>query len=103
MKLLLPGTRRERSARKARAAAAADDSFGTKLMDSIEDVMVTSMGKDQYLKLGMSVLQSESSLDGTDILMLPGEAVTGTYYDEYYPDQEAIDDLILELFYRPAE
>ena len=89
--------------KQARAAAAADDSFGTKLMDSIEDVMVTSMGKDQYLKLGMSVLQSESSLDGTDILMLPGEAVTGTYYDEYYPDQEAIDDLILELFYRPAE
>ncbi len=85
---------------EARAAAATNDSFGAELMDSIQDVMVTSMAKDQYLKLGMNILQSDDSLD---ILTLPGEAVTGTYYDEYYPDQEAIDDLILELFYRPAE
>lgn len=86
---------------EARAAAAEDDSFGAELMDSIQDVMVTSMGKDQYLKLGMEILQSEGGLKDEDIVMLPGVAEAGPYYDEYYPDQKAIDDLILDLFYRP--
>ncbi len=88
---------------KAKTAAASDDSFGADLMDSIKNVMVTNMAKDQYLNLGMEILQSGETLNDETMLMLPGEAAAGTYYDEYYPDQEAIDDLVLELFYRPAE
>lgn len=88
---------------KAKTAAASDDSFGADLMDSIKNVMETNMAKDQYLNLGMEILQSGETLNDETMLMLPGEAAAGTYYDEYYPDQEAIDDLVLELFYRPAE
>lgn len=88
---------------KARMVASSDDSFGADLMNSIQEVMVTSMTKDQYLNLGMGILTSEEILNEESMLMLPGEAVTGTYYDEYFPDQKAIEDLVLELFYRPME
>ena len=88
---------------KARSAAAQNDSFGADLMDGIQDVMVTSMSKDQYLKLGMDVLQSPETFDDSSMIMLPGEAVEGLYYDEYHMDEEAVRDLVIDLFYVPAQ
>ena len=88
---------------KARSAAAQNDSFGADLMDGIQDVMVTSMSKNQYLKLGMDVLQSPETFDDSSMIMLPGEAVEGLYYDEYHMDEEAVRDLVIDLFYVPAQ
>ena len=37
-----------------------------------------------------------------EIFELPGEAVVGTQFMEYYVDDESIQQLVLELFYTPV-
>lgn len=86
----------------AHKAAAADDTFGAKLMDAIQPYMITSMPKDQYLKLGLDVLLSQDGLDQSDRYTLPGTPQQGLFHDEYILDEEAAKAMIQELFYRPA-
>ena len=35
-------------------------------------------------------------------LKIPGEVKTGDLHDEFYVDQEALQELLLTLFYDPA-
>lgn len=67
------------------------------LFESIESNMVTNMQKDQYLKMAMDGLASGGS---PQIYTLPGTGVTTGKYDEFYPDEEGLTKIILELFYR---
>ena len=54
--------------------------------------MVTNMGNDQFAKL----LAAENL--GSD--MLPGEGVEGAMHDEFYVDQQAMQELLIEMFYK---
>ncbi|MDO4330990.1 MAG: LCP family protein [Lachnospiraceae bacterium] len=85
----------------AHKAAAADDTFGAKLMNAIQPYMITSMPKDQYLKLGLDVLLSQDGLAQSDRYTLPGTPQQGLLHDEYILDDEAAKAMVQELFYRP--
>ncbi len=86
----------------AHQAAVADDTFGAKLMDAIQPYMITSMPKDQYLKLGLDVLLSQDGLAQSDRYTLPGTPQQGLLHDEYILDEGAAKAMIQELFYRPV-
>ena len=70
------------------------------IMDTIQADMVTDMAKDQYMEMGLSVLNSQQALSGEDILTIPGEAVVTERFDEFHHDPEGTLKMVLDLFYR---
>ncbi len=81
-------------------SAAKDDQLITRLMNTIEKDMITNMPKDQYMRIGLDIINSSQALAGDDILTIPGEAVTTEMFDEFHHDPEGTLKMVLELFYR---
>ena len=77
-----------------------DSGLITRLVNAIENHMVTNMAKDQYLDMGMAVLNSQQELGDKDFLTIPGQAVETINFDEYYPDLDELKRIIIELFYK---
>lgn len=71
----------------------------TDIFDSIQDHMVTDMGKEEYLKVAMDALGG-GDLTDQDIYTVPGESRTTDLYDEFYADPDGLTVQILEMFYR---
>lgn len=80
--------------------AARDNQIITKIINTIQREMITDMNKDQYMEMGLAVLENQETLAGGDILMIPGEAVTTELYDEFHHDPEGTLEMVLDLFYR---
>ena len=83
-----------------RQKAAKDDGIITEIMNAVEKDMITNMAKDQYLEMGLAVLEGQESLTGDDILTIPGEAVTTERFDEFHHDPDGTLRMVLDLFYR---
>lgn len=83
-----------------REKAAKDDQLITRLMDTIQTDMITNMPKDQYMEIGLDMINSGQALAGDDILTIPGEAVTTEMFDEFHHDPEGTLQMVLGLFYR---
>ena len=80
--------------------AARDNQTIVKIMNMIEDHMITNLSKDQYLNIGKAVLYSDEKLGQDDILTIPGEGVVTDYFDEYHYDPDGTRQMVLDLFYR---
>lgn len=93
----------EEFSKSMRKTAAEKEGFITNLLDQISPYMVTDLTKDQLLDMGMAFLKSSQTLGDGDILTLPGEGVVGEVYDEYIPDLEKTQEMVLNLFYRVEE
>ena len=63
----------------------------------MEDYLQTSITRNKYI--GYANLLSEISFDESGFCYLEGEDRVGAYHDEFYVDQDALQELILELFY----
>lgn len=72
------------------------------MFDAIESNMETNMQKGTYVKIAMDVAAKDKLLSQEDFHRVPGEYRRGEVYDEFYADYYALDQLILELFYRKA-
>lgn len=83
----------------AKQAFAGNPEFVTNLYTSLEPYMVTNMGNDQFVK----ILESAAEDDSSDNWTVPGEAVEGENYDEYYVDDDALYEKVIETFYEEAE
>ena len=83
-----------------RQKAAEDDQLITRLMDAIQSDMITNMPKDQYMGIGLDIINSGQALAEDDILTIPGEAVTTDMFDEFHHDPEGTLKMVLDLFYR---
>ena len=70
------------------------------MFEAIESNMVTNMQKGTYVKIAMDVAAQDKLLNEEDFHRVPGEYRRGEVYDEFYADYAALDQLILELFYR---
>lgn len=79
--------------------ASRDSGIVTKLLGQVEEYMVTDMGKEEYLKVAMDALEMEK-LAEEDIRVVPGQAVMTEMYDEYHVDQDALRQIVLEMFFR---
>lgn len=81
--------------KKAQEQYAKDTSFVTKLYESMKSYMVTNMGNDIFVKLLSATQEVEAS-----VYTLPGEGAQGDYFDEYHVDEEALQEMIISLFYK---
>lgn len=81
---------------QVREVSKTNSSIVEQMFESIESNMVTNMQKDQYLKMAMDGLMS----DTPRVYTLPGQGVTTGKYDEFYPDEEGLEKVVLDLFYR---
>lgn len=83
----------------ARQKFAEDPGFITTLYEDLEPYMVTNMGTDEFV----SIIQSLSAESGSESWTVPGEGTEGESYDEYYVDEDALYEKIIETFYEEAE
>lgn len=81
--------------KKAQEQYAKDASFVTGLYKSMKPYMVTNMGNDLFVKLLSAAQEGKSSVH-----TLPGKGAQGEYFDEYRVDEEALEEMIISVFYR---
>lgn len=83
-----------------------DPSLPLKLYDIIADYSVTDISLDKVTYLATQAVNY--SFDQNDIYTVPGTTIAGEenengVYDEFYVDEEALYDMIVNLFYEPVE
>ena len=66
-------------------------------METMRDSMLTSITKNQYLKL--ADLMGGENLSDADCYYLEGKNVQEGIHDAFYPEEEKLYDMIVELFY----
>ena len=84
------------------------DEFGTLLkedtsgmwdkLETLNDWMQTDITKNRYLSLADAF--SNTSLTSESYYVLEGEDQLGESHDEFYYDEDALQELIIKLFYR---
>lgn len=82
--------------------AAVDEGLIPRMLEAVEPYMVTNMEKADYLKLAMD-MAGAGELTGEMIKTLPGQGISTAKYDEFYPDENGLKKVILELFYRKKQ
>lgn len=93
----------EKFSQAVKKTAEREEGYITGLLDALSPYLVTDLSKDQYLKMGMTFINSSQILSDEDIMMLPGEGIETDMYDEYIPDIQKTQEMVLELFYRVNE
>ena len=69
-----------------------------RISELMEDYLVTSI---DFVELAEDV--SEYAFDESHMYNVPGETVMGEIYEEYYVDEDALYEMILEIFYDEVE
>ena len=76
--------------------ASENDSFVMDAYSALGEYMVTDLSKKDCSKIAKAILKNESlgkfTIDGTTSLDYLG-------FDEFYPDQDSLADVVLQLFY----
>lgn len=85
----------------AKKAAGEDISAVVRLYQAAAPMMTTDITLDEAVYLASQAL--DYSLGSGDFHMLAGETVMGEQFEEYYIDETALYELILEVFYEPVE
>ena len=66
-------------------------------LDQMSDYLQTNITKSQYLELAQLLKNLEFSDD--DFLKVQGQDKQGELHDEFYVDEDALQELIIDLFY----
>lgn len=85
----------------AKEKTKADITFPIKLYDKVSDYTVTSVNASEISYLAPEMLTYSFSND--NVYSLKGETKMGEKFEEFYPDEEALYDLIIKVFYEPVE
>lgn len=80
-----------------RSSIGHSDSFALKTYEQISPYLVT----DCSMNVITGMMERYADYEVTEIVSLPGENVKGEEYYEFHVDEEAMDELILRLFYAP--
>lgn len=80
--------------------AGTDKTLITRLVNEIETHMITDMAKDQYMDMGLAILNSRQQIGQGDFLTVPGEAVQTARFDEFHPELEELKRVVIGLFYK---
>lgn len=64
----------------------------------VEDAFQTSITRNKYLSMAKLLKQTDFTQDC--IWTIPGERMEGELHDEFYVDEEAVKEKVLELFYK---
>ncbi len=78
--------------------------------DEDETFVIDALGKvSEYMVSNCSVTELErffdniSTYDFSDICYLEGENRMGETYIEFYPDENSVEEVVMELFYEPVQ
>lgn len=82
---------------QAKNALKEDPTLPLSLMKTIEYHMETDLTADEVLYLATEAVDCDFSTD--NMYILPGEIVKGDIYEEYQLDEEAVMELVIDLFY----
>ncbi len=86
----------------AKNAAKNDIGVVFNLYRAIAPMMVTDITLDEVAYLAPSVRDYQFG-GGGSIYMLEGETVMGERFEEFYPDEDALYEMILDIFYEQVE
>lgn len=79
-----------------------DISLPLDLYNIVADYCVTDISMDKVTYLASIAMNYSFSTE--DIYSVPGESITsGVEYEEFYVDEEALYEMIVEIFYEPIE
>lgn len=67
------------------------------LYGNLKKYMVTDISADEVAYLAGELIDYQ--FEGDNICTLEGTTIMGTKYEEFYPDEEALQDLIIRIFY----
>ena len=93
----------EKFSQAAKQTAREKEGYFADLLDQLSPYMVTNLTKDQLLEMGIAFLKSSQTLRDDDIMNLSGEGIDTDTFDEYIPDLEKTQEMVLNLFYRVEE
>ena len=82
---------------KLKAVAGGNSAMVVGVYNSVSDYLVTSV---DFTDLVTELMDYDFSED--QMYTVPGETVMGDQYEEYYVDEDALLNLIMEVFYVPV-
>lgn len=85
---------------QAKTAVKKNPSTALDLYNNITPYMTTNIEADEAAYLAGMALGYDFDTDS--VMTLEGETVQGTYYEEFYPDEERLRNLIIDVFYCEA-
>lgn len=85
----------------AKQAAKKDITVVLDLYKAISPMMTTDISADETVYLAPALLNY--SFDDSSFYMLKGETVMGEQFEEFYVDESALYEMILEIFYEKVE
>lgn len=83
---------------RVKQVAAGGESAVMKMYDAVSDYVVTNI---DFVDLAAEA--ENYAFDASGIYSIPGDLIMGTQFEEYYVDDEALYEMILEIFYEPLE
>lgn len=86
---------------RAKEAAKKDISVALDLYQSITPQMVTDVSLDEVTYL--APILSDYQFDSDSFYMIEGETVMGEQFEEFYADEDALYELILNVFYEEVK
>lgn len=85
----------------AKQAAKKDITVVLDLYKAVSPMMTTDISADETVYLAPALLNY--SFDDSSFYMLKGETVMGEQFEEFYVDESALYEMILEIFYEKVE
>lgn len=85
----------------AKQAVHKDASVVIDLYQAVKPQMVTDVSLDEAAYL--APVLADYAYDEEDFYTLSGETVMGDQYEEFYPDEDAMFEMILDIFYEKVE
>ncbi len=74
-----------------------DPELFSELYKTIENMMTTDVTLQEFIYLSSRSVKYRMPEDG--FYLLKGATIIGDVFEEFYPDEDALDDLMLEVFY----
>lgn len=81
----------------AKRAAKQDISVALKLYQAIAPMMTTNVSADEVAYLAPILV--DYGFDQEEFYMVPGETVMGERFEEFYAEEDALYEMILDIFY----
>ncbi len=85
----------------AKQAVHKEPSVAIDLYQAVKPQMITDVSLDEVAYL--APILAGYSYDAEGFYTLPGETVMGEQYEEFYPDEDAMFEMILEVFYEKVQ
>lgn len=86
---------------QAKHKAMGDVSVAVDIYNTISKYMVTDIDITEFTYLASEALGYDFSID--NLYSMEGETVMGDKFEEFYADEDALHQLIIDVFYEPVE